>query len=284
MMKPRSLAINTYSYIWKLSAYDTLAHLADQGYREVEIMVNSPHLWPSELGRAARRRMESLIAQRGLQILSLNPPMLDLNYVSPAPEVRRYTIDHYRSVIELAGEWGARWVILVPGKTHPLLPLPDHKRDGWLAAALEELDRTAEREGVSLLMENVPASYIPRADQLVEALDRLASDRIRVIYDVANGVFAGEDPSEGLKAVLPRLDLVHLSDTGLSSWQHATIGSGVVPFEAVARTLDEIGYASPTVLEVISDDPDGDIAASHEALSRLGWVDRPPASGPPPAS
>jgi L-ribulose-5-phosphate 3-epimerase len=172
----------------------------------------------------------------------------------------------------------------VPGKTHPLLPMPAQQRDSFLATALEELDRAAEREGVSLLMENVPASYIPKAAQLMEALDRLGSERIRVIFDVANAVFAGEDPTEGLKTVLPRLDLVHLSDTGLSSWQHATIGSGLVPFEAVAKTLDEIGYTSPTVLEVISDDPDGDIAASHEALSRLGWADRPDAPGTPPIS
>lgn len=273
--RPRPLAINTYSYIWSMTAYETLIHLSDQGYRQVELMVNAPHLWPSELGRSARRRVEKLLAERSIEILSLNPPMLDLNYVSPAPEMRRYTIDHYRQVIELAGEWGARWVILVPGKTHPLLPAPAELRDRWLAEALEELDRAAEREGVSLLMENVPASYIPRADQLMEALRRLAGERVGVIYDVANAVFAGEDPSDGLKTVLPRLQLVHLSDTGLESWQHATIGSGVVPFEAVAETLDEIDFAGPTVLEVISQEPDRDIASSHQALTRLGWEDRP---------
>lgn len=272
---PRPLAINSYSYIWKMDAYDTLVHLSDRGYRQVELMVNPPHLWPSELDRPARRRVERLISQRNIEILSLNPPMLDLNYVSPAPEMRRYTLDHYRRVIELAGEWGARWVILVPGKTHPLLPAPPELRDRWLAAALDELDRAAERQGVALLMENVPASYIPRAEQVMEALRLLASDRIRVIYDVANAVFAGEDPAEGLRTVMPRLDLVHLSDTGQSTWQHAPVGSGVVPFQAVADTLDAVGFDGPTVLEVISQDPDSDIAASHDALAPLGWDDRP---------
>ena len=274
-MTGRSIAINDYSYIWRLSAYDTLAHLADQGYREFEVLVNAPHLWPSELGRAGRRRVERILVQRDLRLLSLNPPMLDLNLVSPAPEVRQYTVAHYRQVIELAGEWGARFVIVVPGRTHPLLPIPSERRDGYLQAGLHELDRAAEREGVSLVMENVPASFLPHANHLMEALARMGLQRMGILYDVANGVFAREDPAEGLRKARPRLQMVHLSDTGLSSWQHATIGSGVVPFQSVAAALDEIGYSGPTVLEIISDDPDRDIAASHEALVPLGWAARP---------
>jgi sugar phosphate isomerase/epimerase len=271
MTAPRPLAINCYSYIWRLGAADTLRHLADRGYSTFELMVNWPHLWPSAMGTAARREVARLMAQRGLSLVSLAPPMLDLNLVSPAPEMRRYTIEHYIDVIRLAGEWNCAYVVLVPGKIHPLLPLPDDFRDAWFARALDELDRAAEAEGVRLTLENVPSSWLPRAGDVMRRLALIGNDRIGVTYDVANGVFAGEDPGEGLAEVAPKLSFVHVSDTGLQSWAHSTIGSGVVPFDRVAAALEAIGFTGPTTLEVISQDPDADIAASHAALARLGW-------------
>lgn len=267
----RELAVNCYSYIWRLSAYDTVNHIADMGYRDIEFMVNWPHLWPSALGGEARRRVRRLLEQRIMRVLSLAPPMLDLNLVSPAPEMRRYTIDHYIDVIRLAAEWNVPWVVVVPGKTHPLLPVPDRIRDGWFDHALDELDRAAEVEGIEITIENVPNSFLPRAQDLMDRLDRIGNNRIGITYDVANAVFAGEDPSHGLRTVAPKLRFVHLSDTGTEVWAHATIGTGVVPFAAIGKALEDIGFKGPSTMEIISDRPDDDILASHRALSHLGW-------------
>lgn len=267
----RPLAINCYSYIWRHSAYETLVHLAERGHSQFELMVNWPHLWPSAMGPAARRKVARLLAERKLRILSLAPPMLDLNLVSNSPEVRRYSINHYIDVIRLAGEWGAPWVVVVPGKIHPLLPLPSHFRDNWFEAALEEMDRAAEAEGVSLTIENVPSSYLPHAPDLMRRLDEIGNTRLGITYDVANAVFAGENPAEGLRIVAPKLEFVHLSDTGLATWAHATIGTGVVPFDRIAAALAEIGFTGPSTLEVISQSPDEDIAESCRVLEALGW-------------
>ncbi len=267
----RPLAVNCYSYIWRLSAYETIQHLSEHGYRQFELMVNWPHLWPSALGPAARRKVARLLAAESLQVLSLAPPMLDLNLVSNSPEVRRYSIDHYIDVIRLAGEWSTPWVVVVPGKIHPLLPLPSHFRDRWFEEALEEMDRAAEAEGVRLSIENVPSSYLPHAIDLMRRIDEIGNKRLGITYDVANAVFAGEDPAEGLRTVAPRLDLVHLSDTGLEAWAHATIGTGIVPFDRIAAALEAISFTGPSTLEVISQDPDKDIADSCRALEAFGW-------------
>jgi sugar phosphate isomerase/epimerase len=267
----RPLGINCYSYIWRDSAHDTLAHLAHQGHRQFELMVNWPHLWPSGMGPAGRRRISRLLEEKNLEVLSLAPPMLDLNLVSNSPEVRRYSIDHYIDVIRLAGEWRAPYVVVVPGKIHPLLPLPSHYRDKWFEDAMSEMDRAAESEGVALTIENVPSSYLPHAGDLMRRLDEIGNPRLGITYDVANAVFAGEDPAEGLRIVAPKLAFVHLSDTGLETWAHSAIGTGVVPFEQIAAALDDIRFAGPSTLEVISQRPDEDIAASCMALKPLGW-------------
>jgi len=265
------VGIHTYSYIWRLSARDTLAHLADRGYRLVELLVNRPHLWPEELDTAERRAVAKLLAERNLRIQVLNPPSLDLNLVSPSPEMRAMTRAHYRRVVELAADWGVPWVLVVPGKTHPLLPAPAGLVWGWFEEAVAELDRLAEDHGLGIVLENIPMAFLPTADALMQAIDRLGGDRIGICYDAANATFIGEPPGAGLKRVAPRLKVLHLSDTGLAKWDHATVGSGVVPFAEVAAALRETGLRVPTMLEIISEDGDADIRRSHAAIATLGW-------------
>jgi sugar phosphate isomerase/epimerase len=94
---------------------------------------------------------------------------------------------------------------------------------------------------------------------------------VGVVYDVANAVYAREDPVEGLRQAAPRLHLIHLSDTPLESWRHDAVGTGVVPFERIGRAVRELGCPVPLVLEVISPEPDRDFPASIAELARLGW-------------
>lgn len=269
------VGINTYSYIWQMSARETLSHLADRGYRRFELLVNAPHLWPETLDAGERRAVAALLAERGLTIDVLNPPSLDLNLASPSPQMRKMTRAHYRRVIELAADWGVANVLAVPGKTHPLLPAPADRVWGWFAEAMEELDRYAEDKGVRIILENIPMAFLPKAADLMGALDRLGNERIGICYDAANAVFAHDPPDAGLKRVAPRLAIVHLSDTGLEKWDHSAIGTGIVPFDKVADAMREIGADVPTMLEIISPDGDGDIASSHRAISALGWEPAP---------
>ena len=269
------VGIHTYSYIWQMSAHDTLVHLADRGYRRFELLINRPHVWPEELTEAERRATARLLAERNLTIEVLNPPSLDLNLVSPSPEMRSMTRAHYRRVIELAADWSVPQVLVVPGKTHPLLPAPADRVWGWFAEAVAELDRYAEDKGLGIVLENIPMAFLPTADALMSAIDRLGNERLGICYDAANAVFARESPGDGLRLVASRLKVLHLSDTGLQKWDHATIGSGVVPFAEVADAMRKIGVDVPTMLEIISPDGDADIAKSHRALAGLGWEPAP---------
>jgi sugar phosphate isomerase/epimerase len=103
------------------------------------------------------------------------------------------------------------------------------------------------------------------------ALERYGDDRIAVIYDVANAVFIGEDPGDGLRRVQGRLKLVHLSDTPREVYRHSAVGEGVVRFAEIPPLLDEVGYADLPMLEIIAADPDHAIRASIERLAALGW-------------
>ncbi|KAA0969073.1 sugar phosphate isomerase/epimerase [Aureimonas fodinaquatilis] len=265
------IAINTYSYIWRYSALDAISHLADLGYRQFELLVNNPHCWPASISQADRRQIRGVLDSRELEVLILNPPSLDLNLVSAAAEMRRYSIDHYRDVIDLAADIGTPDVLIVPGRIHPLLPAPAASVWMWFQHAMDELTAHADQRGVGLVLENVPATFAPRADDLLGVLQRLGNSRIGIAYDVANAVFVGENPADGIRTLAKHLRMIHLSDTGLSKWAHSPVGTGIVPFAEVAQVLRELDLKIPSALEIISDEADAGIVSSHKALARLGW-------------
>jgi sugar phosphate isomerase/epimerase len=105
----------------------------------------------------------------------------------------------------------------------------------------------------------------------MDALDRYGDDAVRVVYDVANAHFIGEDFAAGLARCHTRLALVHLSDTGRQAFRHDAVGLGTVPFAQVPAGLAAVGYRARPMLEIISRDPDRDIVESAERLAPLGF-------------
>ncbi len=264
-------AVNTYSYTFSHSAQDCLTHLAAQGYTDFELMMYPGHLWPPDLDEAARRTLRRQVAARRLRVITLNMPNIDLNIAAAAAEMRAHTLGLLRGVVELAGDLEAAGVVVGPGKANPLFPAPREQLLGHFFRALDELVPLAERAGTGLFVENMPFAFLPDADGLMRALDDYGDDRLGVVYDVANGVFAGEDPGAGLRRVRRRLRLVHLSDTGTAVYRHDPVGRGVVPFAELPPVLREVGYREPAVLEIISANGDQDLRDSTARLFDMGW-------------
>jgi sugar phosphate isomerase/epimerase len=264
-------SINTYSYTFSHRAADCIRHLADQGYDEFELMMFPGHLWPSELSAGDLAEIRRVVEDVGGRIVSLNMPNIDMNVAGASQEMRTYTLDLLERFVRTGGELGVPYIIVGPGKGNPLFPAPRATMDGRFFAALDRLYPVAREVGMTLLVENMPFAYLPRADELMETLGRYGNDDIGVIYDVANGYFVDEDPAEGLRLVKDRLKLVHLSDTGQKVYRHDAVGLGTVPFDVVPPVLEEIGYREKPMLEIISQQPDADIADSVRRLAAAGY-------------
>jgi sugar phosphate isomerase/epimerase len=105
----------------------------------------------------------------------------------------------------------------------------------------------------------------------MNVVDDYGDESIRVIYDVANAHFIGEPPVDGLRRVRDRLSLVHFSDTTRQSYRHDPLGCGDVPLTGIASVMKEVGYTELPMLEVISHNPDADIADSCRRLQQAGF-------------
>jgi L-ribulose-5-phosphate 3-epimerase len=273
MRDPTSIfAINLYSYTFSHSAADCIRHLADQGYRGVELMMYPGHLWPTDLDDAGRRELRQIADASNVRIVSANMPNVDLNIAGASQEMRDYSLGLLSKFVRLAGDLGAPGIVIGPGKANPLFPAPRDVLKGHFFKALDVLAPIAEQAGTRLLVENMPFAFLPDADSLMRALDEYGNDEIGVIYDVANGHFIGEHPAVGLRRVRSRLGLVHFSDTGTAVYKHDPVGAGDVPFADVPPVLAEIGYDEMPVLEIVSYDPDADTLDSAKRLAKLGYA------------
>ena len=262
---------NTYSYMRSHSAEACLARLADFGFQEFELMVHPGHLWPAELSAEQRSAIRRMMDQRGLQLTALNMPNIDINVAGAAAEMRAYSLNLLNETVRLAGELGARGVVIGPGKANPLFPAPAAELIGHFFAALDRLGPVAAAGGTALWVENMPFAFLPEIGQLTDALKRYGNDAVRIVYDIANAHFIGEDFAAGLQQCRDRLALVHLSDTGAQVYRHDPIGLGSVPFADVPRALHAAGYTARPMLEIVSRDPDRDIIASAGTLAVLGF-------------
>jgi L-ribulose-5-phosphate 3-epimerase len=262
--------VNTYSYIFGGSAADTVSRLADQGYGGVELMFFPGHLWPAELDTSSLRSLRRLCEAR-LRLVAVNMPNVDMNIAAAAEEMRAYTLDLLVKFVRCAGELGAGGIIVGPGKANPLFPMPRDRMISYFYRALDTLAPLARKVGTKLFIENMPFAFLPDAEALMRVIDLYGDPSIRVIYDVANAHFIGEPPAEGLRRVRDRLSLVHFSDTSRQSYKHDPLGQGDVPLAGLASVMREIGYTELPMLEIISHNPDADIADSCRRLQQAGF-------------
>lgn len=260
--------INTYSYTQSMSAIDCVRMLAERGVTYVELMLYPGHLWVTDSQETVRDLRRS-IEQNSVSLLTLNGPNIDLNIAAATVEMRELSIGLNVKYLQLAAELNAKALILGPGKPNPLFPMPVTAMQSHFFRALDILLPIAEREGIELWAENMPFAFLPDAEGLMTSLDRYGAESVGVCYDVANAHFINEDPVAGFDRVGSRLRLVHLSDTGQSTYRHDAVGMGSVDFAAALSKMNTLGLRHAPMLEIISRDPDRDITQSIETLAAL---------------
>jgi L-ribulose-5-phosphate 3-epimerase len=271
------MIINTFSYLWTSTAMDAMSELIRSGYSVFEVPVSSPHCWPDEMSPIMRSDAKKRLQDHAAGVRSLNAGGYDINLASPGANMRRKSIDHIKDVIDLAFDWGVVDVVVSPGTTRAMIPPPISQTLGWMYESLGMLLPIAEQAGVRLLLENTPYCFRPTISELIDIVKEVKNDNLKIVYDVANAAYVGEDPVAGLLSGHPTIGLLHISDTGLEEWGHDPIGTGVVNFEDLGHAIEATCKVENVVLEIIREkDPLVEINKGIHELKNKGWkpVDR----------
>ena len=248
------MIINTFSYLWSATAIDAITELVDNGYTTFEVPISSPHCWPEEISEAERSAVKAKLDGYGATIRSLNAGGYDINLASPGANMRRKSIDHIKSVIDLAVAWDAPEVVISPGTRRPMISPSLDRTFGWMYESLESLLPLAKQAGKRLLMENTPYCFTPTVQDLAGLVSTVDDDVLKIVYDVANAAYIEEDPVAGLLANHESIALVHISDTGTDIWGHDPIGTGVVDFDGLGEAVEATCGVNNIVLEIIREE------------------------------
>lgn len=147
---------------------------------------------------------------------------------------------------ELAAKLGAPLIRVFPDKIQPGAQR-EQTRD-WIAACLREI---AERMPVDVDVALETHGDFARAEAAVEIVELADHPKIKLIWDVANSVAAGDTIARAAAVVEPHLAHIHLRDAkpvaGSEHWLPVLAGCGRVSFAealAASKGLNYDGYVS----------------------------------------
>jgi L-ribulose-5-phosphate 3-epimerase len=264
--------ISTFSYLWSSTAMDAITELVDNGYKTFEVPISSPHCWPVEISSSERAAVSARLTDYGAKIRSLNAGGYDINLASPGANMRLKSIEHIKSVIDLAAAWDVLEIVISPGTRRPMISPPLEKTYGWMYESLGNLIPLAKQAGTRLLLENTPYCFTPTIPDLAGIVRTVNDDVLKIVYDVANAAYIGEDPAAGLLSNHELIALVHISDTGLETWGHDPIGTGVVDFNELGDAVEATCGESNVVLEIIrQENPLYEFDKGMNDLRNIGW-------------
>jgi sugar phosphate isomerase/epimerase len=159
--------------------------------------------------------------------------------------------------------WGMFTLRLPPFDAPPRTPEQDRE---VLRSGLAELGAHAERAGVVLLLEPLNRyedhmlNTVAQAAALIDGLPG-----VRILADTYHMNIEEDDPPEALRSVAGMLGAVHLSDSN-----RGQPGTGHVPFDAILRTLAELGFDGVASVECrLRGEPAEAIAACGRYLRGL---------------
>ena len=152
--------------------------------------------------------------------------------------MRRKSIEHIKSVIDLAEAWDVPEIVISPGTRRPMISPSLEKTYGWMYESLENLIPLAKQAGTRLLFENTPYCFTPTIEDLAGVVKhgqrRLSQDRVRRRQCCIHR----RGSRSSLLSNHESIGLVHISDTGTETWGHDPIGTGVIDWSGLGEAVE----------------------------------------------
>jgi sugar phosphate isomerase/epimerase len=272
MTSALKLGTAQYTYLWDRTLDETLQEIKTLGFKYIELMTTFPHIWPPAFSQSQRDDLRKQIDRLGLELVAINPTFLDINLASTNPGFRKESVQQIMDQITLAHDLGAKIIVVIVGKRHPLLAPPfEDVWEKYAKAGVLKCVEHAEKNNVIFGLENGPSLFVDNTDKMLFVLNEVCSSSMKIVFDVANASMV-EPVDSAFEKIKDHLAHVHLSDTDFNTWTHSPVGTGKIDFAGVAKKLREIDYSGISILETTdSEDPKGGIMRSVEKLLPMGW-------------
>lgn len=208
--------------------------------------------------------------RRGIEIISIASPLLKCVLPDAPPVDERFQQDSFASrhtfadqprlaerAFEIANRTGAR-IVRVFSYWRSVEP------DACFEPIVETLRGLADQaapHGITIGIENEHACNIGTGAETAKLLAALDHPHLKVVWDAANTLVAGEDPLAGYAKLPPgRIVHVHAKDCTVADHKATwlELGKGAIPWPAQIDALERDGYKGWFSLETHWPGPGGD--------------------------
>ena len=233
--------------------------VAAAGFTQTEVLGQEPHLAVPPTGKALAD-FRARLAARGLRARTVHAPLTRNVLGAPEENWRLEVVEILAGYLRLAAGLEATEVIIHPVPNPIFVPEGDHPEVARRIAeavprSLDRLVPVARREGVRILLENLPYSCgYPFLDmrELRPLVDGYPEEQLGLVIDTGHAWTMKRDPSVEIELAGSRLRGTHLQDVDYEhpNDNHWAPTKGGLDWSAIRKALASVGYPGPWTFEV----------------------------------
>ena len=190
------------------------------------------------------------------------------DFTIPDAALRKKEVEHEIKAIEMSAALGAKYCRVLSGQRRK--DITREEGMGYVVESINACIPVAEKLGITLIIENhykddfwTEPEFAQMMDVFVDLVSRIDSPYFGVNFDPSNAIAAGEEPLELLQKVKHKVVTMHASDRYLASgtiedlrkaeggsagyvsfFKHGVIGKGLNDYDAIFKTLKDVGFDS----------------------------------------
>lgn len=178
---------------------------------------------------------------------------------SPAdndPAVRAEAVKIMRQTLEACDILNTRYILAPLSNPNAT---PDQAVQRWIEFC-KTIAPDAEKYRVTVGIEICTRPRLATHQDAKAIVDAVGSEYVQVYWDVANALYAGADPVEGIRFLGKKhLAHIHIKDMKANPpgserpFTACHLGEGVLDFPSICKAIKEVGYDDWLTLETISD-------------------------------
>jgi D-psicose/D-tagatose/L-ribulose 3-epimerase len=238
--------VNTLIWTENFSQQDLwiLPRIRQLGFAAVDLSVARPEDFPVEVTRRA-------LLETGVEPIVTTALAPQHNPVSPESAVRRSAVENLKRIVDIANRLGAKIVggVIYAAWGYKTNRPRTEQEWQWSLECLREVARYARQTGAVVLAVEVINRYVTHflniAEDGVRYCRDTGMDNVKVHLDSFHMMIEEESFAKAIRCCGRQyLAYFHTCES------HRGIpGTGLVPWRETFRTLQEIGYDSPLVIE-----------------------------------
>ena len=259
------------------SVEEVVGAATDLGYDGVEFRLLDGEVIDPRVHRAQAERAVASCRRSGVEVCAFDTVC---RFNDPNRAERERQVEELLHWIDLAHDLQVPRLRVFGGRDQARpspAPSPD-EGNTWVAASLRAVVPSAERAGVTVMLETHDA--FSSAHRVAAVLQQVPSAHVAALWDSQHTHRVGERVEDVLHALGARLAHVHIKDARRrtpdgSEWEVVLLGEGEVPVREQLDALHRHGYAG--YLSVEWEWHPGRVAPEVALAQHLAWLKAVPA-------